>query len=90
MVFKRWQKSPSKKTPQKSWDKNEMKIIGWCLNKNIKVGISPDWKDDLNRWKINISINGKTHEDPNRYDNEVVYNKVNEYYKYYYDKYNKQ
>ena len=24
------------------------------------------------------------------YDNDVVYNKVNEYYKYYYDKYNKQ
>ena len=28
--------------------------------------------------------------DPNRYDNEVIYNKVNEYYKYYHDKYNKQ
>ena len=67
-----------------------MKIIGWCLNKNIKVGISPDWEDNLNRWKIDININSKTYQDPNRYNNEVVYNKVNEYYKYYYDKYNKQ
>ena len=22
-----------------------MKIIGWCLNKNIKVAITPNWED---------------------------------------------
>ena len=89
MVFKRWQKSPSKKPPEKDWTNEEMKIIGWCLNKNIKVAITPDWKEDANKWLIEININNKIHKDPNRYDNEVVYNKVNEYYKYYYDKYNK-
>jgi len=90
MAFKRWQRSPSKKAPQKTWSKKEMKIIGWCLNKNIGVGISPDWKDDLTRWQIDISINNKIHKDPNRYSSDLVYDKVNEYYKYYYDKYNKQ
>jgi len=90
MAFKKWTKSPSRKPPEKSWDTDEMKIIGWCLNKKISVGISPDWKDDMNRWQIDISINGKTYTDPNRYTNDNVYNKVNEYYKYYYDKYNKQ
>jgi hypothetical protein len=90
MAFKKWQRSPSKKPPKITWEKEEMKIIGWCLNNNISVGISPDWKDDMNRWKIDININSKTHTDPNRYDDNVVYNKVNEYYKYYYDKYNKQ
>ena len=90
MAFKRWQRAPSKKAPERTWDKQEMKIIGWCLTRNIKIGISPDWKDDMNRWQIDININGKIHTDPNRYENEVVYNKVNEYYKYYYDKYNKQ
>ena len=90
MAFKRWNKSPSKRPPTRSWQPEEMKIISWCLNKNIGVGISPDWKDDMNRWQIDININGKIHTDPNRYENEVVYNKVNEYYKYYYDKYNKQ
>ncbi len=90
MVFKRWNKSPSKKPPVKSWSPEEMKIIGWCLNKGISVGISPDWKNDLNRWQIEISINGNLHTDPNRYEDEIVLNKVNEYYKYYYDKYNKQ
>ena len=90
MVFKRWQKTPSKSPPKKSWDQDEMKTIGWCLNKGIGVGISPDWKDGLNRWQVEININGKIHTDPNRYDDDAVYNKVNEYYKYYYDKYNKQ
>ena len=89
MAFKKWQRSPSRKSPEKTWTEDEMKIIGWCLNKNIGVGISPDWKDDMNRWKIDININGKIHTDPNLYSDDVVYNKVNEYYKYYYDKYNK-
>ena len=87
-MYKKWHKTPSKKPPQRSWDETEMKIIGWCMNKNIKVSISPDWKDELQRWKIEININGKVHTDPNRYDDTVVYNKFNEYYKYYYDKYN--
>ena len=89
MAFKRWQRAPSRKGLRKTWTESEMKIIGWCLNKNIGVGVSPDWKDDLNRWQIEININGKIHTDPNRYDNDTVYSKVNEYYKYYYDKHNK-
>ena len=87
-MYKKWHKTPSKKPPQRSWDEVEMKVIGLCMSKNIKVSISPDWKDELQRWKIEININGKVHTDPNRYDDTVVYNKFNEYYKYYYDKYN--
>ena len=90
MVFKRWQKSPSKKPPEKAWTNKEMKIIGWCLNKNIKVAVAPDWERDANKWLIEININNKIHKDPNKYNSEKVYNKVNQYYKYYYDKYNKQ
>ena len=86
MAFKRWNKSPSKKPPVKSWQPEEMKIIGWCLQSKIGVGISPDWKDEYTRWQIDISINGKIHTDPKRYSDEVVLNKVVEYYKYYYDK----
>ena len=90
MAFKRWNKTPSKQLPKKSWSNEEMKIIGWCLNNEIKVGVSPDWKGGLNDWQIEISVNKSSHIDPNVYSDEVVYNKVNEYYKYYYDKYNKQ
>ena len=84
MGFKRWDRSPSKKTPQRSWSNEEMKMIGWCLSKNIGVAISPDWKDELNRWQIEININGNIHTDPNRYIDNDVYEKVVEYYKYYY------
>jgi len=90
MAFKRWNKTPSKSPPKYKWTENQMKIIGWCLNKNIGVSVSPDWKDNLNRWQIEININNKVHKDPNHYGDDIVYNKVNEYYKYYYDKYNKQ
>ena len=90
MAFKRWNKSPSKSPPEKTWTFEEMKIIGWCLNNNIKIGVVPDWKNDITKWKIDIIINNNKHTDPSGYDDEAVYNKVNEYYKYYYDKYNKQ
>ena len=89
MAFKRWKKSPSKKPPTKLWTPDEMKIVGWCINKNIKIGITPDWKHDLSKWQIEISINNNTHIDPKRYDDENVLDKLYEYYKYYYDKHNK-
>ena len=89
MAFKRWNKTPSKQLPKKSWSNEEMKIIGWCLNNEIKVGVSPDWKDSLNRWQIDININGNNHNDPSRYNDDQILEKKYEYYKYYYDKYNK-
>ena len=70
MAFKKWQKTPSKSPPKKTWTIEEMKIIGWCLNNNISVGISPDWKDHLIRWKVDININGKIHTDPSRYEDD--------------------
>jgi hypothetical protein len=88
MAFKRWKKSPSKRPPVKMWSAEEMKVIGWCLQNKIGVGISPDWNDDLQRWQIEININGKVHTDPNRYNGNVL-DKMYEYYKYYYDKHNK-
>jgi len=88
MAFKKWHKSPSKQPPVRSWQPEEMKIIGWCMNKGISVSISPDWKDQFIRWKIDIHINDKIHTDPNRYENEDVYSKFMDYYNYYYKKYN--
>ena len=84
MAFKKWNRSPSKKAPTRSWQPEEMKIIGWCMQKGVSVSIMPDWKDDMSRWKIDIHINGKTHTDPSRYTDENVYDKLLEYYKYYY------
>ena len=88
MAFKRWAKSKSKTAPTRSWDEDEMKIVGWCLNKNIGISIMPDWKSEINNWKINIEINKKTFTDPNRYEDDKVLDKVYEYYKYYHHKIN--
>ena len=87
MAFKRWARAKSRTAPTRSWDENEMKIVGWCLNKNIGISIMPDWKSEINNWKIDIEINKKTFTDPNRYKDNDVLNKVVEYYKYYYNKY---
>ena len=84
MAFKRCQKSPSRKAPERNWDQQEMKIIGWCLSRNINISISPFWKEIHDRWQIEIKIKNKVHKDPNKYTGEDVYNKVLEYYKYYY------
>ena len=90
MAFKKWHKSPSRNPPYITWSKEEMEIIGWGLtHAKIGVGIIPDWKNDMSKWKVHININGNIHEDPNTYEDEKVHEKVNEYYKYYYDKYNK-
>ena len=87
MAFKkRFKKSAGKKPAVRSWTDKEIKIIGWCMRKNIHISTTPDWKDDLNRWIIHININGRIHDDPNRYKDEEALEKMYEYYKYYYDK----
>ena len=87
MAFKRWARSKSKNTPTRSWGDDEMKIIGWCLNKKIEISIMPDWKSELNNWQVDIKIKKKIFTDPNRYEDDKVLDKVYEYYKYYYEKY---
>ena len=49
MAFKRWSKTPTKKGISRSWNNTELKIISWCLNNKIKIGVSPDWKTSLNK-----------------------------------------
>ena len=82
-----WVKKSSGKNPgYHHYTKEDMKRVSWCIDRGIKIAVIPSGT----KWQIEININGKIHTDPNRYDNDTVYNKVNEYYKYYYDKYNKQ
>ena len=65
----------------------DIKIVGWCLNKNIQVAVSPG---EI-KWKVEIRMNnGKWNKDPGVYEHEEAMKKMYKYYKYYYDKYNKQ
>jgi len=89
-MWKKFKKAQGRSPVPRSWSDNDMKIVGWCLSNNISVSRGVDWKNDQNRWLIDIKINNRIHTDPNTYKDEEVADKVYEYYKYYYDKYNKQ
>ena len=89
-MWKKFKKAQGRSPKPRAWSDNDMKIVGWCLSNNISVSRTVDWKNDINRWLIDIKINNRIHTDPNTYKDEEVADKVYEYYKYYYDKYNKQ
>ena len=65
----------------------DIKRVSWCMNKNIYVAVSPG----ETKWKVEIRMNkGEWKQDPDIYEHEEAMKKMYEYYKYYYDKYNKQ
>jgi len=66
----------------------DREAYAWCMNNSIVVGFSPIWASE-DDWTIDIKINNKSSVDPNTYTGEEVMAKVYEYYKYYYDKYEK-
>ena len=85
-----WQKKRvGRKPTTKTWQPEEMKAVGWCLSNNIFISCIPNWKEKGINWFIDIKINKNVHRDPNTYEDEEVFNKIYEYYKYYYDKHKK-
>ena len=65
---------------------NDMKRVGWCINKGIRIAVTPDWDHGTNDWKVEIRINDRIHLDPKTYNGYDAQTKMYEYYKYYYDK----
>ena len=62
----------------------ETKAYIWCVRNNIKI--SPKAKEE-GLWWIEITINGKTNKSPNTFIEGLVWEKLYEYCKYYYDRY---
>ena len=88
MGWKKFNKAPTKKPPEYTWTYEQIKMVGVVIKNGVKIGISPDWKHPAWLWQIDIKVNNsKWHTDPNRYDDRDIYNKVVEYYEYYYGKY---
>ena len=82
-----WMKKSYGKSPGYHVYTNEdMKRVGWCLSKNIKIAVIPNGS----KWQVEISLNDKIQLDSNIYKADEAYKKMYEYYKYYYDKHNKQ
>ena len=65
---------------------NDMKRVSWCINKGIRIAVTPDWDHGTSDWKVEIRINNRVHLDPKIYNGYDAQTKMYEYYKYYYDK----
>ena len=68
-----------------SYTPEDLKRVGWCMNKNIKIAVIPSGIE----WQVEININNKVHLDPKIYRGKEATEKMYEYYKYYYDKHRK-
>ena len=69
------------------YTKEDLKRVQWCLDKNINVAVIPSGT----KWIVEIRMNkGDWKQDPKIYEYQEAMKKMYEYYKYYYDKYNKQ
>jgi len=75
-----------KKDPmgQYIYSDEELEAYSWCIKNGIRI--SPIAKDETN-WFIEITINNKTNRSPETYKKMVIWEKLFEYYIYYYGKY---
>ena len=88
MAWNKWNKAPTKKPPPFSWTRDVLDIVRVVIKNKIKIAMTPDWNHSLHYWQIDIKVgNSRWHTDPNRYDDDQIYDKLIEYYKYYYNKY---
>ena len=77
------------KYPKHERHNEELRSYEWCLSNRIVIGPIPLWGDDYGNWTVQITMNGKTNTDPNKYKKESIMHKVYEYCDYYYNKYGK-
>jgi len=82
-----WMKKSYGKSPGFHVYSNEdMKRVQWCLDRKIKIAVIPSGTE----WQVEITIDKSVNLDSNIYKADEAYKKMYEYYKYYYDKHNKQ
>ena len=70
-----------------SYTDQDMKHIGFCIKKGIKIAVIPYWEGQSDEWRVELNIKKKIHLDPAIYMADEAHEKMYEYYKYYYDKY---
>jgi len=82
-----WMKKATGKSPgYHRYTNKDIKRVSWCMDNGIKIAIIPS----RTKWQVELSINKNIHLDSNIYEADEAYKKMYEYYKYYYDKHNKQ
>ena len=87
MAFKRYKKAaPGRRAGECSYTPEDMKRVSWCMDKDIKIAVVPNWQGDSSQWQVEVMINGRSNLDPKIYTGKEAQMKMYEYYKYYYDK----
>ena len=82
-----WQRAKTGKSPgYHNHTREDIKRVNWCLRRGIKIAVIPSETE----WRVELNINNKVHLDPKVYSGKEAIEKMYEYYKYYYDKHNKQ
>ena len=69
-----------------SYNEKDWEAFRWCIKNNIVVYVVPIRPGE---WGIEISIAGKINKSPYIYRKNIIWQKLHEYYTYYYDKYAK-
>ena len=67
--------------------REDLTSYSWCFSNGIKIGPIPLWGKDWGNWTVEITINGKTNRSPHVYIKDMIWEKIYEYYRYYYEKY---
>ena len=70
-------------------ERDDLTSYKWCLSNKIIIGPKPMWGENYGNWTVEITMNGKTNTDPNKYMKKSIMHKVYEYCDYYYNKYKK-
>ena len=78
-------KSSGKSPGFHNYTNEDMKRVQWCLDRKIKIAVIPNGTE----WQVEITIGKSVNLDSNIYRAKEAYKKMYEYYKYYFDKYNK-
>ena len=82
-----WERKKTGKTPgYHNYTREDMKRVNWCMQNGIKVAVIPK----ATKWQVEVSLNKTIHLDSKVYEAKEATKKMYEYYKYYYDKHNKQ
>ena len=85
--MKNWVKKAKGRSPGVlTYTDENMKHVGFCMSKGITIAVQPRATD----WEIEITINKSTNIDPKSYSGIEALKQMYKYYKYYYDKHNKQ
>ena len=83
----KYNRTPGRRAGPHPYTPENMKHIGFCLKKGIKIAVIPHWEGSTDEWRVELNVNKKIHLDPKIYEADEAHVKMYEYAKYYYEKY---